>query len=72
MFVLSLVHPALPSSFVFVGCTLRPTFSTARKRVMQEIELLQKLQHRNIVAFLGKEILDKVPFSPFGPVATWN
>jgi hypothetical protein len=33
---------------------------------MQEIELLQKLQHRNIVAFLGKEIMDKVPFSPFG------
>lgn len=40
---------------------------------MQEIELLQKLQHRNIVAFLGKEILDKelhifmelVPYSLF-------
>jgi hypothetical protein len=27
---------------------------------MQEVELLEKLQHRNIVAFLGKEVKDKV------------
>jgi hypothetical protein len=38
---------------------------------MQEIELLQKLQHRNIVAFLGKEIMDKVHLSLLlDPVAT--
>lgn len=34
----------------------------ARKRVMQEIELLQRLQHRHIVSFLGKEIKEKVLF----------
>jgi len=35
-------------------------FKKAKNRVLKEVDLLQKLQHRHIVAFLGKEVKEKV------------